>query len=800
MESQTEQHAVVRPHFDARYYRREYPDLATNDASDGDATHGDVAGDEAAIAHFCALGWREGRNPNAGFDVVAYLLANAEVEAAGINPFVHYLLVGQPGRLPAAAAVTPSAATQRLFGTAITDWVERLAPHVDANRYRAAIQACVPLEHRIDPVAHYAFRGWRSGLNPSGHFNTRLWMTRHPAECRAMVNPLLVALQRSRPGGPGEARAVVSPEVAPELAPKVAPGLAQDIAPDLAPSGVPLTAGEIGIVAAEFAERFYRLRHPEAAASGLDAVSHYLTLGWRRGHDPNPDFDTGYYLAANPDVAAAGVNPFLHFLTAGRREGRNPVPPARYTRRFVEQAHEDPHAARPRPPRGARSDAALLEQSSGRLAEGLATPGRGLVLSVSHDVYTRSVGGTQIVISDEQARFNRMGWTYLHVAPCDPGLSIKRASTGGELHATLNGAPVGRLTVGRVLAALGTATPGAGRRVLVIHSMLGFASDDLVGIVRTFRPQRAVYWVHDYSAVCSGFNLLRNNVEFCHAPPLASVSCLVCGHGRSRASQVAAADDVLAAAEFSILAPSRAAADVWAASRDGRRATVHPHWLLRFDPMRPVGERPGNVGERPGNVGARPGDLGARPGDGAVRVAFIGHPFASKGWPAFAFIADQLGADPRYRFLYFGRQAGHLPAGVGFVKTEVRPDDRFASVANLRAARIDLVLVLSPWPETFSFVAHEAIAAGALVLCLACSGNVAALVGQTGRGKVFGDADDLLAFLRSPDLGRWIDACVGGALLITVEEVGTTATAFDFTGTADSDTGLPDANTLESGA
>ena len=67
----------------------------------------------------------------------------------------------------------------------------------------------------------------------------------------------------------------------------------------------------------------------------------------------------------------------------------------------------------------------------------------------------------------------------------------------------------------------------------------------------------------------------------------------------------------------------------------------------------------------------------------------------------------------------------------------------------LSEAGVDLVLVLSPWPETFCIVASEALAAGADVLTLECSGNVANLVRQTGRGRVFAAADDVAAFLTS---------------------------------------------------
>ena len=40
---------------------------------------------------------------------------------------------------------------------------------------------------------------------------------------------------------------------------------------------------------------WYRQRYPDATASGIDPVEHYLTIGAALGYDPSPLFQTGYY-------------------------------------------------------------------------------------------------------------------------------------------------------------------------------------------------------------------------------------------------------------------------------------------------------------------------------------------------------------------------------------------------------------------------------------------------------------------------------------------------------------------------
>ncbi|NHN87601.1 hypothetical protein GOB81_03000 [Acetobacter sp. LMG 1627] len=48
--------------------------------------------------HFRKIGWKEGRNPNPYFDIRDYLAANPDVEAAGINPFEHFVFYGSADR------------------------------------------------------------------------------------------------------------------------------------------------------------------------------------------------------------------------------------------------------------------------------------------------------------------------------------------------------------------------------------------------------------------------------------------------------------------------------------------------------------------------------------------------------------------------------------------------------------------------------------------------------------------------------------------------------------------------------
>lgn len=68
-----------------------------------------------------------------------------------------------------------------------------------------------------------------------------------------------------------------------------------------------------------FDAAWYVEQYPDATASGLPPIEHYLTVGWRIGHSPGPQFNALSYLIGNREVAAKGHEPLYHFLRHGKR-------------------------------------------------------------------------------------------------------------------------------------------------------------------------------------------------------------------------------------------------------------------------------------------------------------------------------------------------------------------------------------------------------------------------------------------------------------------------------------------------
>lgn len=75
-----------------------------------------------------------------------------------------------------------------------------------------------------------------------------------------------------------------------------------------------------------FEPDWYLSRYPDVAASGSEALHHYVNFGAAEGRDPNRFFDGAWYITHYPDVAASGYHPLLHYLQTGAAELRNPHP------------------------------------------------------------------------------------------------------------------------------------------------------------------------------------------------------------------------------------------------------------------------------------------------------------------------------------------------------------------------------------------------------------------------------------------------------------------------------------------
>src|SRR5579863_8599219 len=163
---------TLTPYFDAAFYRKSNPDISA--ACD-------------PYRHFMLVGWKEGRNPSATFDVRYYLDSYEDVTKSGLNPLYHFAVAGaREGRAPSAAAA----------------WAEQhrqtLASYFDADYYR---RSNPDLSEDCDPYQHFMLVGWKEHRNPSAAFDVGYYLRANPDVRKSDLNPLYhFALSGAREG------------------------------------------------------------------------------------------------------------------------------------------------------------------------------------------------------------------------------------------------------------------------------------------------------------------------------------------------------------------------------------------------------------------------------------------------------------------------------------------------------------------------------------------------------------------------------------------------------------------------
>ncbi|KQY45723.1 tetratricopeptide repeat-containing glycosyltransferase family protein [Rhizobium sp. Root483D2] len=514
-------------------------------------------------------------------------------------------------------------------------------------------------------------------------------------------------------------------------------------------------------LAPHFDSDYYNQSNPDIKRAGADPLRHYCAIGWREYRNPSDWFDTAYYIDTFSDVRSSGINPFFHYIMFGKDEGRRAKEHVDEKLGLLASLRED---ARPLAPEfsdvAANRDILEIAIGNSRTAHG-----NGLVLALSHTCYIEVVAGTELVVGKEQLRFNAEGLSYIHLSPFEQSEFIFdteldqtyfKVVVDGDFAGIFSGSVVGDVLIPNRQA--------AEKRVFIMHSPLGHSLPAIIALNAAYGATHNYYWLHDYSSLCNGYNLLRNHIEFCGAPPLDSVACTVCIFGKERIRRVEQMKILFDAIPFVVLSPSQAALDIWLKSFNGKwvDAEVVLHGTLVPEKIA----------------------LKEKAADEPIRIAFVGYPVEHKGWRVFRDIVASNRFNENYHFMHFVSNKFQYRTNkyVERVHAEIRADSGETMVNLLQDNGVDIVVMPSGWPETFSFVTYEAIAAGCTVLTVRNSGNVAAVVGKMDKGRVFDTSADLIDFFSDTQLPDLMEAAASRKQTYNLVFTGTTPASKHFKG------------------
>ncbi|HEY9075458.1 MAG TPA: hypothetical protein VIO61_02865 [Anaerolineaceae bacterium] len=578
------------------------------------------------------------------------------------------------------------------------------------------------VEAGIEPLRHYLKWGWRENRSPSQYFDAIWYLQTYKVIAKAKIDPLTHYLKygwkENRNPNPYFDVAWYL-QVNQDIDNRETEPLSHYLESGWKEKRNPNRHFDVG---------WYLLYYPDVAEAGAEPLRHYLEKGWREMRNPNAYFDNTCYLELNPNVNHLDRDPFTYFL-----ETLSPLGWLADTGNTYQHTHED------NPIRKARFDvsAAVPRKPyivsplniSLRLTEHLRW--NRYVISLSQDPYLKQIGGVQLLISDEQLRCNTDQIDYIHICPLNESPIFIKNDEPFYVQITCNGISLGEYE-GNDLIAFFTKFKANHLEKIIIHHLKGFNIHWVYRLLAEIGEQKIVYWIHDYFSICPKYNLLRNQMQFCHAPDILSDSCQTCISGEERCTHIPYFRTLFNTFAMEIYSPSEYAFSLWKQALDFPVKTVHvvPHAKLRWEPERRIQEQSHDF----------------------YRIAFIGFPYIAKGWQTFIKVVDTFSKDNRYKFFHFSSKAGTF-GNYQRIPVSVTPNNRFAMRQALVEHNIDVALLWSIFPETFSYTLYEALAAGCFVLTSQDSGNIQDFIKKNqDRGLVLRDENALLDLLSSDSL------------------------------------------------
>ena len=331
---------------------------------------------------------------------------------------------------------------------------------------------------------------------------------------------------------------------------------------------------------------------------------------------------------------------------------------------------------------------------------------KGIALFISHSNYLVHMGGTEKYIYEHIVDLQKRRVVCVSVAPDgDYDLLGQGAS---NYNIIIDGIPKAVVSATELVEIL---KPLQEKVIAVyVHHFLNWQYGDYLKIIETLNPKQIYYsyYVHDLFAI---------EPTIVHGRKLPLVS---------QKEWSALFTQVLEPME-SIICPSKFARDkfIKAFPQVATKARIVPHLKLKAN-----------------------GRSASRPANNRIRLGFMGLAIEHKGWHLWERLINDPELQNVYDFYHFGCGSEYA-RNVKCIQYSFAKSGLMGASDLLIAHKIDLVLLWSLAPETYSFTMMESIAAGVPILTSSGSGNIAATVSASkGKlGRVYESESGLLADL-----------------------------------------------------
>ena len=358
--------------------------------------------------------------------------------------------------------------------------------------------------------------------------------------------------------------------------------------------------------------------------------------------------------------------------------------------------------------------------------------GRPFAVFVAHEDYCEGQGGTERYQLQDLEQCNASGINVFQIYPRKlrrKYLFIKcRVRVFGV---NFNGESLSRALPVRLLGdVLRVFNQSTGLISYNIHHLLQWSPRVVSSLLREIEGQRVFVFLHDVYFCCPSVHFLRDRGTYCGAleETFLPTDCSDCVHG-DKVPQVREQYDTLFRMAEKIISPSSVVSDAFHKHYSGafaERFVIMEHLQLSFSHLKPP-----HRNER-------------------MRLAYFGLKTPHKGWDTFEKIYKDKTLASLYDFYHVGGDDPPAEAGsVRQINYSFKTDGFNAGIETLLHHRIDIVLLFSSVPESYSYTMHEAYAAGIPILACRNSGNIAYKISNgLIYGRLFESDEGVLAFLR----------------------------------------------------
>lgn len=348
------------------------------------------------------------------------------------------------------------------------------------------------------------------------------------------------------------------------------------------------------------------------------------------------------------------------------------------------------------------------------------------VLSISYGNYIIQNGGTDKVIREHCNMFNEVGLCYLFAFPV-----IRKQKLGSRLVSfrfwglNINKKLAGLFTFNNLISEIRNYQVENQCQAVFIHHTWRIEEDELEQFFK-LNEAPIYYYLHDFHAICDNNNFINGDGCFCGYGVDTFECDRKCHHYETSAKNRNLFKHFLKDNEDRLccIAPSENTKHIYVES--------FPEYKRNFVSVKH--QKANNYR----NIVSQE--------ENPLKVAFIGAQTYIKGWDDFKVTINGL-KNKDIELYYLGMGNDILP-GVKPIKVSVREQGDSAMQDALQANKIDVVLLLSCCPETYSYTFYESYSAGCFVITYKCSGNIADQVVKKQCGKVCENLSELLNYIQ----------------------------------------------------